>query len=313
VRATITIPTIFRDFRHSPSNRVYHGGNPEYSNPVEIADKERKLIWPDTEHYPPDIIISIGAGYDASSKRPLRRVNTWRPKSRSDDRLILDPSQSSSNAQDTWDHYKDSLPSKPRDDIRYVRLNVPLDCPVPRLDDVDEMKPFQRQIQKLLRGFSFAQQARQIIASCFFFDIIQPPTEGENGTLVCKGMCWTLMRKTLSSLKLWSGSIHCRFTDANIRRLGEYFNETRLRDDPYFSVQERDSQDDAMILPLSAALITRMIEGRQFSIGPVDVNVAQKVAIVEIALHFGDGQGFPISGFPRHLQGDETRRKLFLL
>jgi hypothetical protein len=203
-RATITIPTIFRDFRHSPSNRVYHGGNPEYINPVEVADTERKLIWPDTEHYPPDIIISIGAGHDASasSKRPLRQVNTWRPKPRSDDRIILDPSLSSLNAQDTWDHYKDSLPSRPRDDIRYVRLNVPVDCPIPKLDDVDEMNHFQKQIKKLLRGVSFVQQARQIIASCFFFDIIQPPTEGENGILLCKGMCWTLMRKALSLLKL---------------------------------------------------------------------------------------------------------------
>jgi hypothetical protein len=68
-----------------------------------------------------------------------------------------------------------------------------------------------------------------------------------------------------------------------------------------------------MILPLTAACITSMIEIRPFSIGPIDVNLVQKVAIVEIALHFGDGQGFPISGFPRHLQGDETRRRLFLL
>ena len=187
-RATITTPTIFRDFRHFPSNRVYHGGNPEFNNPVEVADMERKLIWPDTEHYPPDIIISIGAGYNASSKKPLWRANTWRPKSRLDDRVTLDPSQSSLIAQDTWDHYKDSLPSRPRDDIRYIRLNLPMDCRVPRLDDVDEMKPFQRQAKSLLRGFNFVQCAQQIIASCFFLDIIQPPTEGEAGKLVCKGM-----------------------------------------------------------------------------------------------------------------------------
>jgi hypothetical protein len=70
-------------------------------------------------------------------------------------------------------------------------------------------------------------------------------------------------------------------------------------------------QDHAMKLPLTAALITRMIEERPFSIGPVSVKVTQKVAIVEIALHFGNGQSFPISGFPRHLQGDGTRREFF--
>lgn len=53
-----------------------------------------------------------------------------------------------------------------------------------------------------------------------------------------------------------------------------------------------------------------MIEGGPFNIGPVDVRLGQKVAIVEIVLVFGDGQSFPISGFPRHLLGDETRCKL---
>lgn len=67
-----------------------------------------------------------------------------------------------------------------------------------------------------------------------------------------------------------------------------------------------------MSLPLDAALIARMTELRPFSIGPIEVKVAQKIAIVEIGLHFGNEQAFPISGFPRHLQGDETRRKFFL-
>jgi hypothetical protein len=193
-RATITVTTIFRDFIHSPSNRVYRGGNPEYINPVEIADTERKSIWPDTEHYPHDIIISIGAGIAASPGRPLRRVSIWRLKSGSDDRVVLDPSESTSNAQDIWDHYKDSLPNNARDGIRYVRLNVPLHCPVPRLDDVDEMKPFQKQVRSILREVNFASLARQLIASCFFFDIVQPPAEAENGALLSKGDCWTLMR-----------------------------------------------------------------------------------------------------------------------
>ena len=201
-RATITVPTIFRDFTHLPSNRVYHGGNPEYINPVEVADAERKLIWPDTESYPPDILLSIGAGHDISSRTPPRRANTWRLRARSDDRVVLDPSQSSSNARDSWNHYKDSLPSRPRHDMRYVRLDVPTDCRLPRLEDGEEMGIFQRQIRKSLRGVSLAQKARQIIASCFFFDIIQPPTEGENGTFLCKGMCSSVIRQTLSLLKL---------------------------------------------------------------------------------------------------------------
>ena len=55
-----------------------------------------------------------------------------------------------------------------------------------------------------------------------------------------------------------------------------------------------------------------MIEERRFNIGPFDIKVGQNVAIVEIALDFGDRQVFPISGFPRHLQGDEIKCKAFL-
>lgn len=191
-RATCTIPTIFRDFRHLPSTRVYHGGNPEYINPAEVADMERKLIWPDTEHYPPDIIISIGAGQESSSRRPPWGFNNWWTKLRSDDRVVLDPSQSSSHAQDTWERYIGSLSSTQRDSIRYIRLNVPVNQPLPRLDDVDAMNSYRDHIKFRLRGFNLEHQARQLIALCFFFDIMQPPTEGEQETFVYKGIDQTL-------------------------------------------------------------------------------------------------------------------------
>jgi hypothetical protein len=107
------------------------------------------------------------------------------------------------------------------------------------------------------------------------------------------------------------GSIECRFADVNIRRLGEYFNETRNGDNLYFSIQERDSQNNAIELLLTGTLITKMIEERRFNLGPIDVTVAQRVAIVEIALHFSKDHSFPISGFPRHLQDDKTKREIY--
>lgn len=82
----------------------------------------------------------------------LRRANTWWWKSRSDDRVILDPLKSISNAQDTWDNYKYSLPSKLQDNLRSVQLNMLVGYPLPRLDVVDGMKHFQMQISRL--GYS---------------------------------------------------------------------------------------------------------------------------------------------------------------
>ena len=94
-------------------------------------------------------------------------------------------------------------------------------------------------------------------------------------------------------------------------RQGVYFNETRYGNNLYFSVQERDSQNDAIELPLTGNLITRMIEEHRFDLGPINVTVAQRVAIVEIALHFSRNLSFPISGFPKHLQQDETKRERY--
>lgn len=63
-----------------------------------------------------------------------------------------------------------------------------------------------------------------------------------------------------------------------------------------------------MELLLTGTLITKMIEERRFNLGPINVTVTQRIAIVEIALHFSKDHSFPISGFPRHLQHEETKR-----
>ncbi|KAF7510682.1 hypothetical protein GJ744_006048 [Endocarpon pusillum] len=47
------------------------------SRAISVDPTHDNLLWPDTEHYSRDIIVSIGAGYDASSRRSLRRANTW--------------------------------------------------------------------------------------------------------------------------------------------------------------------------------------------------------------------------------------------
>jgi len=64
---------------------------------------------------------------------------------------------------------------------------------------------------------------------------------------------------------------------------------------------------------LTGTLITKMIEERRFKIGLIDVNVAQRISIVEIALHFSEDRSFPISGFPRNLQHNETKREILTI
>ena len=59
-RATSAAPTYFKPFWHEGSKQVYSDGGIYHNNPIFVADRERKLIWPTQEEEEPDIILSIG-------------------------------------------------------------------------------------------------------------------------------------------------------------------------------------------------------------------------------------------------------------
>ncbi len=70
-RATSAAPTYFKPFFHKASKQVYQDGGLYHNNPIEIADIERKLIWPEMEHQYPDIVLSLGTGFNPASKKAV--------------------------------------------------------------------------------------------------------------------------------------------------------------------------------------------------------------------------------------------------
>ena len=64
--ATSAAPSYFKPFTSAKTNRVYLDGALYYNNPVEVADRERKLIWCDVADRHPDVLISLGTGQNAS-------------------------------------------------------------------------------------------------------------------------------------------------------------------------------------------------------------------------------------------------------
>ena len=73
-RATSAAPRIFKPFHHVPSKQVYVDGAIYQNNPIEIADKERKLLWPSLAKEYPDVIVSIGTSYMAPGSSSLDEV-----------------------------------------------------------------------------------------------------------------------------------------------------------------------------------------------------------------------------------------------
>ncbi|KAH0558950.1 hypothetical protein GP486_004425 [Trichoglossum hirsutum] len=288
--ATATVPTIFENFRHAPSNQTYQGGGLRYNNPIEIADAEYKCIWPEREDCLPDIALSVGFGFDPKTSRSTRRLSgTTRLKdffSNSKSIGLLDPVRSSLECERVWKHYLTRLRLKYPDYERYVRLSPELGSPPPKLDEVEQIKGLREEIVSLSGSLPIERLAQQLIATCFYFET--------NSDEVCDdGIIYT-------------GSIQCRFVGKNLQNLGKHIQRNMNRGYPCFAIRERQDRD-AEKLYVDKKIVSKMILQSQFNIDPAKVKVSEKAAIVEILMHFGktkSEQSFPISGFPRSLRGD---------
>ena len=193
-RATSAAPRLFKPFLHEPSKHVLIDGGVYHNNPIKIADKERKLLWPNLKNDHPDIVVSIGTTY-----KPVEGLNGEnRPQSKIDLGVIshgkslikigLNYIASTRDSESTWDSYVGVLdpPSNFRD--RYVRLNPRLDAEPPHLDDLDSMQ----YIKAIARGYfsedeRIQQVANKLIASSFYFERSNPKLLATDGTIQCSG------------------------------------------------------------------------------------------------------------------------------
>ena len=62
--ATSAAPSYFKPFIRD--GRTYLDGAINHNNPVIVAKRERRLLWPDVESRHPDIFLSLGTGRNAA-------------------------------------------------------------------------------------------------------------------------------------------------------------------------------------------------------------------------------------------------------
>ena len=183
---------MFKPFCHGPSKQVYTDGAIYHNNPIQIADKERKLIWPDLENELPDVVISVGTSYNSTVLTSTEKVSSPRSGmfsyARSLSRIAADHIASALDSEKAWHSYMTVLSPPSSHRAKYVRLNPQLNEDPPRFDEVERMPYIQEKVREMSGSDSRIQKlALRMIASSFYFEKSQAVELATNGTVHIKG------------------------------------------------------------------------------------------------------------------------------
>ena len=317
--ATSAAPTYFKPFVNSMTRRTYLDGALQNNNPARLANRERRLIWPENADADPDILLSLGTGQNRISILPKLSVKTadWRtlqsslqtapvetPKgvtrllrswsvlyNRVDDIL---------NAEVAWAAFRNDVVTadrSQRNSRRYIRFNPDLDKRAPSVDAKNELKSLQWTVKKRL-GLPHCVTAVQhvafrLVASSFFLDVSKQAAHGDGS-------------------HLFECSIFCKFDNGtrNVRSLGRFLKKMASNDfHPHLVIKGDASDTDGNLQELSSSLIDRMINEATFSPTKVmvvteDDNRPSNVSLV-LGPHDGlETAGFPLSGMPKILANE---------
>lgn len=204
-RATSAAPTYFRPFRNSRTNEGYVDGAVFHNNPVRIANYESKLLWPDADQRPPDILLSIGTGQHGAEtenvldtsrfdnrryqiRKMLNQVKTAPLQKRAMPMLIAFPEveswlqifkkriESALDAEAAWREFrKDVVGTAPYAAAeRYIRINPRTKNRIPKMDDKAQLDSLLEDVMNSLRQHGSQTKikdvAQRLVASSFYFE-----------------------------------------------------------------------------------------------------------------------------------------------
>ena len=187
---------MFKPYCHAPSKQVYTDGAIYHNNPIQIADKERKLIWPELENESPDIVVSVGTSYNPATRSSSESALSPRsPRlgvfshGKSLMKIAIDHIASSLDSEKAWRSYMDVLNPPPNQKARYIRINPQLNENPPGLDEVDRLPYIQEVVREMSStNVSIQNVALRLIASSFYFEKSQPVELSSDGSIHVKGL-----------------------------------------------------------------------------------------------------------------------------
>lgn len=307
---------MFKPLHHGPSKQVYTDGAIYHNNPIQIADKERKLIWPDLENEYPDLVVSVGTTYNSAArlsteKAAMPRLGVF-AHGKALYRIAVDHIASALDSEKTWHSYINVLQPPSNHRAKYIRLNPQLNEDPPRLDDVENMSYIQDKTREMLSSDDRIQTvALRLIASSFYFEKSQSVELASDGSVQIRGVYFAHPLKSIYSL-LFAGNIHCRLPEDSkeISELGKLLRSKMQPpgDNLSFIIQEEHRGRYAKQACITTDVIERMVRKCQFKMNNIRLELSNQLATTEILLNFGAEGVYPISRFPRSLLQDEDSR-----
>lgn len=315
-RATSAAPPYFKTFRPPQSTREFADGAVHHNNPVNVANAERKYIWPDVDNLYPDLLLSIGTGkssnYLEAEKAKQKKQEQearwlrWVPRAL---QILFAKMHDVLDAEKTWEKFIGTVPAEVAAQ-RYIRINPDLRYGVPALDDKNRIWNLESDAKKGLEYLhpSIRGIADRLLASCFYYEKASGQTL-ENQVL---GMWYFLSMMYQTDKFLSQGRIQCRFEDGteNLRKLGACLRSFQSHNfSPRFTITEEDLNPD----PMDSVMITRktiddMIDFSKFCVAEPTVHISGPQTRTTIAVILRDTEpqvGLPISGFPRQLMYED--------
>ncbi|XDG06361.1 hypothetical protein ABKA04_005976 [Annulohypoxylon sp. FPYF3050] len=316
-RATTAATPYFKIFQKEETGDQYVESVSQKACPVEVAHQETKLIWSDIANLPPDIMLSVGTGYNVKDGYTSQSGKSTNLDTDSSSSMSIFPlgnpfSKSAREVDKTddqacnrmWNKFVSgkftSTPSNMTEERRrYVRISPELNIPAVKFDDIQRIDEIEREAEEVLQQnmLVIKEVAHRLIASTFFFEKGVGSVKQTTSGYTCKG------------------SICCRFRSWSdeMKSLGAFFiSGLKGNFEPYFLIEDDIPGGEAQHIVLTEAAIRNMQRQGYFDIEPIQINALKEYAAIKISLclqsaSYVSGEiTLPISGFPRQLMSEDA-------
>ncbi|KAI5209202.1 FabD/lysophospholipase-like protein [Aureobasidium subglaciale] len=303
--ATSAAPFYFKPYTQPKTGVSYLDGGLYHNNPVHVANRERKLLWPDLASKHPDLLLSIGTGRnlpEAPADVPERRsfskkseeMSKPSPRKSGGLRRTLDTFgalyqrfDNILDAEQTWIEFEADVVGQATDlPSPYLRFNLDLKRKLPSFDAKDKFEELRKDVRQRLRDPDVVKMTQEIacalVASSFYFKLARTISH-RAGNFTC------------------TGYICCKFEEGSskLKALGKFLSEQSSKTfEPHFVIQEESTciPDRALKIKLTEKILSRLTIYGMLRIPHVDIDVSDAMASTTATLVL-DGGCREISGW----------------